>query len=132
MKFQNSGRSSKAETERRVNEVVTLLLLGVRSGQIVQNVSQKYKISDRQVANLISKATAEIVEAGQAQREEALARAIVGRDELLQRAWQAKQYKTCLAIMESRDRLLGLYYCKDEPNSTETTEATIVILPAKD
>lgn len=126
------SKATKAELLDRVSAVHRLLCAGVPRAKILQYGSKNWgNISDRQVDDYIRMARAWIAEAHQQAREDALALAIAQRNELLQLALQKGKLFTALQIIDSRDKLLGLFD-RDPQTTTQVTGIEFVLIGPDD
>lgn len=115
------AQSGKAEIEKRVNEVYSLLLSRVNRAQILQYASNKWgKICDRTVDNYISKARELLKNETAIDRSTALAEHIATRNQLYQIALKKEKFQTCLQILDSTARLQGLFITLDQAIDTVT------------
>jgi len=104
-----AAKSTKLEVSRRVEAVTRMLLRGWREPNIVQNVSQTWGVTERQVWHYIRKARQGITTAAKARMANALEQHLGDREELRREASEAGDHALVLAILKDEGRLLNLY-----------------------
>lgn len=116
------AQSGKAEIDKRVSEVYSLLLSRANRAQILQYAANKWgKIGDRTVDSYISKARELLRKDTAINRTAALAEHIATRNQLYQLALKKEKLQTCLQILDSTAKLQGLNEAL--PNAIETIYA---------
>ena len=100
---------SRIETATRVETVRQLILSGVESTRIVQQVSAQWKVTERQGWNYMAKARELILDVSVPSREYLLAEHIAVRRSIRERARQAKDLQAELRAAQDEAKLFGLY-----------------------
>lgn len=109
-------KADNATINHRVEVVLTLMLQGWRSTSIVQSLSPKWDMTERQIGNYIAKARKLIDEEAEKRRENAFNDHIEARLELYR---TTKDERLKLEILKDLDKLLGLYPAKKMEHSGE-------------
>lgn len=110
-----TAKTTKAEAEQRVNQIYKLILVGTSRRAILQYASENWgKISDRSVDSYIATARKLMIADLHDDRGLALAQEICTRKHLYTKAYQAKQWRTCLNILDSSAKLQGLFMPLDQ------------------
>ena len=107
-------KSSKAETEQRVNEVYSLLLSCASREQIIEHCGSKWGIKPRTTDTLIREARERLLKVLAVERESALAEELELRREIIRRALAEKKYQIALQAADSRAKLRGLFVSLDQ------------------
>jgi len=103
-------KSDKAETARRVEEVLRVRLDGAQFHDIVQYGSEQgWNVGERQIRKYIARADALLVERQDKSRKKVVARHLAQRTALYARAVNAADYRTALAVLADEAKLRGLY-----------------------
>ncbi len=103
-------KSSVAEVERRVQEVLRIRLDGAALHDVVQYATEmKWDVSERQVAHYIRRADDLLVERNDRNRRRLLARHCAQRESLYARAVNGADYRTALAVIDSLAKMQGLF-----------------------
>lgn len=102
-------RVDKAEYNRRVLEVVSLILSGLGSTQIIRNISGEWEITTRQAENYVADARKIITEDANQTRDVLLIEHRAHRRDLRLRAQKAGDFRAELATAQDEAKLLGLY-----------------------
>jgi hypothetical protein len=102
-------KANHAEVEQRINQVFMLLLQGEPREKIFQFSAQNWGITDRQCATYIKRATARMRVESERERKIHHALAIAQRNNLYRLAYRKEKLFTCLQVLDSRDRILGLF-----------------------
>ena len=102
------NKSSKHIVNQRINEVVSMLILGYNRDLILQNTSNVWKVSDRQIDTYISKARTLIEQSVKKQVAYDYAKAIRRYEELYRLSIEKKDYKTALSVNKELTTLQGL------------------------
>src|SRR5262245_27985607 len=93
-------KSTKAQLDQRIREVMQLILHGAETADIVQFASEKgWGITERQVYHYIEKAYALIAPVLARDREQVLARHLMQRRALFARCMKINDYKTALQVL---------------------------------
>lgn len=102
-------KTTAAEVEQRVNQIYMLLLQGEPREKICQYASQNWGITSRQTDRYITSARQRMTQALDVDRETLRGQAIAQRNDLYRLAYKERKYFTSLQILDSRDRILGLF-----------------------
>jgi len=103
------NKSTDAEIERRVSEVYTLILAGVRRADIVRHAAKnKWGVESRMIDTYIARATEELRTAATVDRDAELGRAIRRLHHLHQASQRDKDHRTSLSVQRDLTALLGL------------------------
>ena len=102
-------KSSKHIVNQRVKEVVSMLILGHNRDLILQNTSNLWKVSDRQIDTYISKARTLIEQSVKKQVAYDYAKAVRRYEELYRLSIEKKDYKTALSVNKELTTLQGLF-----------------------
>jgi hypothetical protein len=119
------ARSTKVETEQRIEQVYKLLLGGAAFPDIREFASapeQNWNVSDKQIRRYMTAAHERIQKYAQAKEATNFALALLRRDQLYAHAMGAGDFRTALAVDQDRCKLLGLYApLKVAPTNPEGT-----------
>ena len=103
-------KSSVAEVERRVQEVLRIRLDGAALHDVVQYATEmKWDVSERQVSHYIRRADDLLVERNDRNRKRLMARHCAQRESLYARSVNGADYRTALAVADSLAKLQGLF-----------------------
>jgi hypothetical protein len=103
-------KSTNAEVQKRVEEVLQIRLLGAEFHDIQQHAAaQGWNVKDRQLWTYIHKSDELLAQTLETNREKLLNRHIAQRRALYARAMQVSDYRTALAVLKDDAELLGLY-----------------------
>jgi 3-dehydroquinate synthase class II len=103
-------KSDTAEVAKRVDEVLRIRLDGAQFHDVVQYAAEKgWGINERQIRTYMKRADALLVERQDRKRKPLIARRIAQREALFARAVNAADLRTALAILDSADKLRGLF-----------------------
>jgi hypothetical protein len=106
-------KSNKATVRQRVEEVLSLRLLGAEFPDIRQHASQQqWGVSDRQLWRYIAASDANLARTLERDRQKLLNRHTAQRRALYARAMAASDYRTALAVLRDEGELLALYPAK--------------------
>ena len=103
------NKSIKHIVNQRINEVVNMLILGYNRDLILQNTSNVWKVSDRQIDTYISKARTLIEQSVKKQVAYDYAKAVRRYEELYRLSIEKKDYKTALSVNKELTTLQGLF-----------------------
>jgi len=103
------NKSSKHIVNQRISEVVSMLILGYNRDLILQNTSNVWKVSDRQIDTYISKARTLIEQSVKKQVAYDYAKAVRRYEELYRLSIEKKDYKTALSVNKELTTLQGLF-----------------------
>jgi hypothetical protein len=101
-------RASKAELERRIDEVYDLLLSRVTCRAIAGYCHKKWGVSARQTRTYMARARARMAELAAESRPEKLAKAIADYDMLFAKQLADRRYGEARQTLDSIVKLLGL------------------------
>jgi len=102
-------KAEKAEIDRRVTEIYSLILSCYSREKICQYAAKKWGISYRSTDRLIQRARSRMMEITAIKREEAYAEEMELRREIIRKALDDKKYQTALQAADSRAKLRGLF-----------------------
>ena len=103
-------KSDNTELLKRVEAVLRIRLDGAQFHDIREYaVEMAWGVSDTQLRRYVQKADARLVERQDKSRKQLVARRLAQRDALFARCVNAADYRTALAILDSADKLRGLY-----------------------
>jgi hypothetical protein len=126
-------KSTQTTVRQRVEEVLSLRLLGAEFQDIRQHASQQqWNVTDRQLWRYIHAGDDFLARTLEKDRQKLVNRHIAQRRALYARAAAVSDYRTCLAILRDEGELLNLYPPKRTelsgpdggPLQTVTTEMT--------
>ena len=103
------ARATEIAFLARVDEVQTFILSGMENHKIVQIISEKHGIGERQTRNYIRKVRARLEEFSEKMRPGMFAEHIAVRRNLRLKALSEKNYQLALQIVQDEARLWGLY-----------------------
>jgi hypothetical protein len=114
-----TGKVTKAILAERVEKVVELLVLGLRSSEIIRYAAEKpdWDVKRRQVENYIQKATAIITQSAAVDRDHEVGKALRRLEALYKANMTIQDYKAALATLKARNEMLGL----DAPKVSKVT-----------
>jgi len=99
----------------RIDSVIKLILENdkylekKRNKALTELVIKTFKVSDRMARTYITEAKKEVNRMSKKEREKSFIKALRNREYLLTEAKQSGNLRFALAVMQDRDRLLGLY-----------------------
>jgi hypothetical protein len=103
-------KSTRAETEKRVAEVLNLRLLGAEFRDIKAHAEQaEWNVRDRQLWRYIRKGDRLLARTLERDREKLVNRHVAQRRGLYARAMAVSDYGTALRVLQDEARLLNLY-----------------------
>jgi hypothetical protein len=116
-------RANKEQAEKRVNDILRIMLDGAQRWDLVDFVREREKEPDNawtlaegdeplcysQIRRYVARAKRIIADTGTGEREELLRKAIAQRENLYAKAVSQGDMRAALAILDSRDRLLRLF-----------------------
>jgi hypothetical protein len=103
-------KSTKLETQQRVEEVLRIRLMGAELWDIRQHASEQgWGVSDRQLYRYVAAADKLLAQSLERDREKLLNRHHAQRRALLARALEVSDLRTALAVVKDEAELLGLY-----------------------
>ena len=112
----SKAKCNMVEMRARVATVYRLLLSGMRRREIIQYVDKKtdWGVTPRAVDNYIKRATAEIADVTESEKEAALGMAYKRLDTLYYKSLLINDYKTALAVQKEISDLNGLHTIQHE------------------
>jgi hypothetical protein len=103
-------KSNKTTVRQRVEEILSMRLLGAEFVDIRQHASaQGWNVGDRQLFRYIAKGDEILEQMLEKDRDKQLNRHIAQRRALLARAAAVSDYGTCARLLKDEGELLGLY-----------------------
>ena len=127
------AKITKAERTRRVEKVVSLLLMGAKRADIILYASQKanWGVSERQITTYIKYATEEIKAQSHDEIEFERGRMKERLESLYQGNIKKKDFRAALAVTKERGEMLGIYASKkvDVTSGGEKIKGYAVVSP---
>jgi hypothetical protein len=106
----DARKATKAETQKRVDEVFQLRLHGAELPDLVQFSSEKaWNIGPRQLRKYIAKADRLMTEILNRNREQLFGRHVLQRRAIFARCMKINDYKTALQVLRDEAQLEGMY-----------------------
>jgi len=102
------GKSSKHIVSQRIIEISGMLIKGYSRDSILQNTSELWNVSDRQIDTYICKARELIENSIKRKVEYDYAQAVRRYEELYKHSFEEKDYRACLSINKELTALQGL------------------------
>ena len=102
------AKASRTETERRIAEVLQLLVSGVPRAAIVASCSARWGLSARQVDSYLSRARETLRSGAAFDRSLEVGRAIARHDVIFAKALAERNWRLAMQIERTRAQLLGL------------------------
>ena len=103
-------KSTQATVRQRVEEVLTIRLLGAEFTDIRQHASgQGWDVSDRQLWRYVAQGDKLLAQTLEKDREKLFNRHVAQRRALYARAMSVSDFRTALAALKDEGHLLGLY-----------------------
>jgi hypothetical protein len=102
------SRSSRAEVERRVDEIFELVVSRVTYRTIIAHCEKKWGIRERQARIYLAKARERIIEIAKEGQEERLAKALASYEALYRKQLSAARLSDARQTLDSIVKLLGL------------------------
>ena len=104
------AQADKATVSLRVDEVLRIRIDGAQFHDVVQYAAEKgWNLKERQIREYMRRADALLTERRDKNRRQIIARRLAQRESLYARAVNAADYRTALAILDSADKLRGLF-----------------------
>lgn len=105
-------KANNAESDRRTETIVGLLVIGLSRKEIIQYCAEKtdppWKLATRQIDAYIQKANKKLGEASNINIEKEIGLAVSRMEDLFKRNIGIQDYKTALATQKEKSELLGL------------------------
>ena len=102
------GRSTKVETEHRINAVYKLLSEGQSRSQVIQFCSEKWGVTDRQGDTYMARAREKLMEDCEMERPAWIAEALQRLRTYEQAAYKQKQNQTAINSIQAQAKLIGI------------------------
>jgi len=102
------GRSTKVETEHRINTVYKLLSEGYSRGQVVQFCSERWGVTDRQGDTYMARAREKLLADCEMERPAWIAEALQRLRTYEQAAFKEKQNQTAINSVQAQAKLIGI------------------------
>ena len=110
-------KSDSSEFDKRVNTVYLLILQGFQRKQIIQYVSENYKVGERQTDNYLEKAR-EIIKSNIDNDTSSKKNEILNQFyDLYQKNYQLEDYRECRNLLSNISNILGI----EAPKKTDIT-----------
>ena len=102
------GRSTKVETEHRINAVYKLLSEGQSRSQVIQFCSEKWGVTERQGDTYMAGAREKLMEDCEMERPAWIAEALQRLRTYEQAAYKQKQNQTAINSIQAQAKLIGI------------------------
>ena len=102
------GRSTKVETEHRINAVYKLLSEGQSRSQVIQFCSEKWGVTERQGDTYMARAREKLMEDCEMERPAWIAEALQRLRTYEQAAYKQKQNQTAINSIQAQAKLIGI------------------------
>ena len=102
------ARSTKVETEHRVNTVYKLLSEGNSRSQVIQFCSEKWGVTDRQGDTYMARAREKLLADCEMERPAWIAEALQRLRTYEQAAYKEKQNQTAINSIQAQAKLIGI------------------------
>ena len=102
------ARSTKVETEHRINAVYKLLSQGNSRGQVLQFVTEKWGVSERTVDMYMARAREKLLADCEMERPAWIAEALQRLRTYEQAAYKEKQNQTAINSVQAQAKLIGI------------------------
>ena len=102
------GRSTKVETEHRINHVYKLLSEGQSRSQVIQFCSEKWGVTDRQGDTYMARAREKLMEDCEMERPAWIAEALQRLRTYEQAAYKQKQNQTAINSIQAQAKLIAI------------------------
>ncbi len=99
---------SENEVDKRVTQVTELIANGYTRKQIVELITNDYKVCIKTADNYIKKAKTLIFEESKGERAEIKALALYRYNQLYKKNNKIQDYRECRAVQESINKIFGL------------------------
>ena len=103
------NKATQDEYNKRLQEIIEMILEGEPTGTTVIYISEKYKISERQSYNIIKDARIKMASSIETNSVTHFIRAIAARKRLLKQANDGKDYELVLKIEQDLAKITGIY-----------------------
>jgi len=119
-----ANKSNKAEAEKRLNQIVTMLIDGFPTFDIVRYGTENWKISKRAVEKYITKANEEISSRAKIDRDRGIDWHLEARKKNLSRAISKEDHRLVKDILRDLAEMQGLYPKKQMEVHTKSVPTT--------
>ena len=119
-------KANKLEYAQRVETVRQLILAGNETPRVLQGVTEKWGVTDRQAWNYVRDARTNILAISAEARPYMLAEHIAIRRDIRRRAQKAGDFQAELLAAKDEAKLLGLYPADEQTGLHDTPIATVV------
>lgn len=111
------SKSTEAEIEDRVLQILESILEGGNTHEIVLHYASIFKVSERQIYTYIQKANDKFKEYAKTEAKTEIGKALNRMNKLFNKSLQIMDFKTCLAVQKEINVMLGL----NAPDKTDIT-----------
>lgn len=112
------AKCTKAEKEKRINAIYSLILRGASRHEILQFArSMGWDVRPRTVDTYITKAYQQIQEEGDRYKSKEYAKAKTRLNDLYRKCYGSEKYAQCLNIQKEMNNLCNLYEVSDSEGS---------------
>lgn len=123
------NKSTYPEIDIRIDTICEMLIKSVSRKKIVRFCSEKYGITSRQTDTYIKKAREQIKNEFPKEKKSHLIRLSLAQyEDLYAKSYTIEDYRECRSIIESRNKLLGLY--ENEKIDHNFAQTGVIILPS--
>ena len=104
------AKSTDMEVAKRVDVVFKLLIQGLRRSDIIRYIDEntEWGVSESQIDNYIKKATIEFKTSAKIDHDTEMGKAMSRLNKLFSKAYNDKDYKTCLSVQKEINELARL------------------------
>lgn len=103
-------KATQLETNKRVDIIFDMIIKdGAMTKDLLQFIANNWDLSDRQAYYYVEKATAKLEEIAEKNKNAEFGKAITRNNLLFNRAFEKKDYKTCLEIQKELNKMFGNY-----------------------
>jgi hypothetical protein len=122
------AKANKLEYAQRVESVRQLILAGNDTPRVIQAVTEKWAVTDRQAWNYVRDARTNILAITKEVRPYLLAEHLAIRRDIRRRAQKAGDLQAELLAAKDEAKLLGLYPTDEQTGLHDTPIATVVTI----
>lgn len=108
-KDQKKKKSSDAEVMQRIFVIYGLILRGADHNKVLRYASEKWGVTERQAQTYLSRATENLENALEKDREKILRRHVAMRYDLLYKAGASDEMSLCLEVLKDLGKMQGAY-----------------------
>ena len=102
------ARSTKVETEHRINAVYKLLAEGNSRGSVIQFCAEKWGVTERQADTYMARARVKLMEDCEMERPAWIAEALARLRTYEKAAYKEKQNQTAINSVQAQAKLIGI------------------------